>query len=114
MLSKTSTPLNLLDVMQELGILDCSFLSADGGEWIRITDRKTLYHAAIIALIEAAEDEGFVITREYDFSGEPIRHIHVDNAPESEPCDQLGAGCTCESCTAQIADVACPEGWDCV
>lgn len=101
MLERTSTPLNLLDVMQELEILDCSFLN--DGEWIKITDRKTLYHAAIVALIEAAESEGFVVTREGDYSGDPITAIHVDHAPETE-CDQLDLGCTCESCTKQITD----------
>ncbi len=101
MIERTSTPLNLLDVMQELEILDVSFLGADNGEWIKITDRKTLYRAAITALVEAAESDGFQVTIHCESdAGDAVCDIRVDDAP----CDQLGGGCTCDDCTAAIVE----------
>lgn len=102
MLERTQTAMNLLDVMQELELLDVSFLNAD--EWIKCTDRKTLYRAAITALVENAQADGFKVTIHCESdAGDPVMYVDVDDAPETE-CDQLGGGCTCESCTAQITD----------
>lgn len=103
MLERTQTAINLLDVMQELELLDVSFLN--DGQWIKTTDRKTLYRAALTALLENAESEGFVVTSEnFDMDGKIIA-VFVEDAPETE-CDQLGGGCTCESCTKQITDAS--------
>ena len=102
MLERTSTPINLLDVMTELELLEVTYLN--DGTWIKVKDRKTLYLAALTALLENAVAEGFLITREDDYGDlEPITAIRVEDAPETE-CDQLGGGCTCESCTWQITD----------
>ena len=97
MIERTQTPENLLDVMEELELLHVEFLGNDG--WIKVTDRKTLFRAAITALMECAESEGYDITT---CDGDRIRPTVevVDSQPE--PCDQLGSGCTCEDCTAQI------------
>ena len=81
MLERTQTPINLLDVMTELELLQVDFRNDDG--WIKVTDRKTLYRAAITALLECAESEGFQILREDDYGDmEPISSIRVEDAPE--------------------------------
>lgn len=83
MLERTQTALNLLDVMQELELLDVSFLN--DGEWIKSTDRKTLYRAAITALVENAQSEGFKVTIHCESdAGDPVMYVDVENAtPET-------------------------------
>lgn len=100
MLTRTTTPTNLLDVMEELELLSVTVL--DDGEWIKVTDRKTLYRAALTALLECAESEGFLVTREGDYSGEAITAVEIDDEPTI--CMNLDGGCTCEQCTAQITE----------
>lgn len=86
MIERTQTALNLLDVMQELEILDCSFLNSDG--WIKVTDRKTLYRAAIVALLEAAETEGFQMTTGGVYLDIiPSDAIDIEDTPDTEACD---------------------------
>ncbi len=88
MIERTSTPLNLLDVMQELEILDVSFLGADHGEWIKITGRRALSRAAIVALIEAAESDGFRVTIHCESdAGDPVTEVHVESVPCGIPID---------------------------
>ena len=95
MLTKTSTPENLLDVMEELELLHVEFSTADG--WIKVTDRKTLYRAAITALLECAHSEGFGV----EVTGD---HCDVTDEYEVEPCESCESsgtnedGSTCADC----------------
>ncbi len=97
MLERTQTAVNLLDVMQELELLDVSFLN--DGEWIKSTDRKSLYRAAITALLENAQSDGFVVTSEnWDMDGS-IRNVMVDDAtPENDHYERE----YCEACGGTV------------
>jgi hypothetical protein len=101
MLTKTSTPVNLLDMMQELELLDVSLLV--DGEWLKLDDRASLYRAAIVALMECAESEGFNLVSSALCERIRPTEIEIEEAAD-EICMNLGGGCTCESCTQQIAD----------
>lgn len=83
-------------------------------DWKPSTDRETLYARLIESLIEQAREEGIVVR---EGGGERITEVFcTEQDPElcpgcwefvtecSCPCDQLDSGCTCESCSQQIAD----------
>lgn len=98
MLTKTSTAVNLLDMMEELELLEVSMLV--DGEWLRLDDRASLYRAAIVALMECAETEGFNVMSTALMERLRPTEIEIEEAT----CDQLDGGCTCESCSQQIID----------
>lgn len=96
-ITRVTANVDLLDLLVERGAIAVETLQ-DG--WKPVTDREMLYEAAINALLAQAKRDGFRVVTE-DFAVE----LDCTNVvmPEPEPCDQLGGGCTCESCTAQIA-----------
>ena len=98
MLTKTSVSVNLLDMMEELELVGVTMLV--DGEWLKLDDRASLYRAAIVALVECAESEGFNVSS--SALCERIRPTEIE--VEESPCMNLDSGCTCDSCTQQIAD----------
>jgi hypothetical protein len=105
MLTKTSTPVNLLDMMQELELLEVTMLV--DGDWLKLDDRASLYRAAIVALMECAESEGFNVLS--TALCERIRPTEIEieeteddyEREECEPCEGSGGnldGTPCEAC----------------
>lgn len=103
MLTKTSTAVNLLDMMEELELVEVSMLV--DGEWLRLDDRASLYRAAIVALMECAESEGFNVMSSALCQRIRPAEIEIEEAAdECGDCMELGGGCLCPQCTAQICD----------
>lgn len=92
-ITRVTANVDLLDLLVERGAIAVETLQDD---WKPVTDRETLYEAAINALLAQAKRDGFRVVTE-DFA------VELDSTNVMpEPCDQLGGGCTCESCTEQI------------
>lgn len=94
----------LNEIMNELELDCCSFHRDEDQTLIQDGDRRALYAAAITALLECAEAEGF--TAICDSNGLPVGKITL----EADPCHGLDGGCCCPSCTAQIEAVQSVEG----
>lgn len=105
MIIRNSVDIDILASVTRFGIMQIDRLDGSG-EYVPLTDEKRLYEELLTHILEEMKSKGYQITNG-DFDCEPIDQLFVETAP----CEQLGGGCTCEQCTAMIADAI---GWDSV
>ena len=103
MITRTTENFDLIGVLTERGAIGVDVLVS--GEWKPSSNLAMQYEAAINALIRQARRDGFRV-----WSGDSCIELLETTVCEEagyeeifgEECDQLGEGCTCESCTRQI------------
>jgi len=92
--------LTMQDVLDALPI-DFEGVTFSLPGWVDLNDRKTLYRAAIVALMEAAEDDGYEIVNEANAL--PVLANAVTVQTDSEKVQWEGEA-ACEDCTAMVED----------
>ena len=107
-----TTPITLEMVLNELE-LDCDFQNSDCG-WIDMKDRRTLYRAAIVALAECAESEGYCLINNASGTQVSARDIEInhdeDEATRVIRLDLIARGPVFSGGTEQTAK-AIAEEW---